>query len=149
MKNLQTRILYPARFLILTEKSKPLQTSKFKKIQHHQASFTTNAKEIYLGRKHKRKRRPAKNKPRTVRKMVIRLCISIITLKCKELNAPTKTQADWVDENICVYTLPLTTSLYTIPQILVFLCFFFFPVKLNIFPLWLEIVIIFFFFSSY
>ena len=60
-KNLQPRILYPADFhLDLTEKSKTFQKSKAKinRIQHHQISFTTNAKGTSRGRKHKSRKRP-------------------------------------------------------------------------------------------
>ena len=53
---------------------------KHKRIQHHQKSFTTNAKETSLGREHKRRKRCYKNKPKTIKKMVIGISISIITL---------------------------------------------------------------------
>ena len=53
------------------ENSKALQARKIKRIQHHQTSFTTNTKGIYLGRKHKRRKRPIENKPKTIKKMVI------------------------------------------------------------------------------
>ena len=55
----------------LMEKSKAFQTSQVKRIQHHQTSFTTNAQGTSLGRKHKRRRRPTENKPKTVKKTVI------------------------------------------------------------------------------
>ena len=54
----------------LMEKSKAFQTSKVKRIQHHQTSFTTYAKGTSLGRKHKRKKRPTENKPKTIKKLV-------------------------------------------------------------------------------
>ena len=51
-KNVQPRILYPATFLFrLEEKSKLYKQAKAKKIQHHQTSFTTNAKGTSLGGK--------------------------------------------------------------------------------------------------
>ena len=39
--------------------------AKVKRIQHHQTSFTTNAKEMSLCWKHKTKKRPTENKPKT------------------------------------------------------------------------------------
>ena len=59
-------------------------------MQHHQNSFPTNTKETSLGRKHKRMKRSIKNKPKTIKKMVIELYRSIITLTVNGLNAPTK-----------------------------------------------------------
>ena len=44
--------------------------AKDKRIQHQQNSFTTNAKGTSPGRKHKRRERPTKNKPKTIKKMV-------------------------------------------------------------------------------
>ena len=70
------------------EKSKAVQTSKVKRIQHHQTSLTTNARGTFLDRKHKR--RPTQNKPKTIKKMVIGSYILIITLNVSGLNAPTK-----------------------------------------------------------
>ena len=52
------------------EKSKVLQT-----IQHHQNRFTTNVKETSLSRKHKRRKRPMQNKPKTIKKMIIGLSV--------------------------------------------------------------------------
>ena len=72
------------------EKSKAFQTSKVKRIQHHQTSFITNAKGTSLGKKHKRRKRPAENKPQTIKKTVIGSYILIITLNVNGLNAPTK-----------------------------------------------------------
>jgi len=40
--------------------------AKVKGIQHHQTSFTTNAKGISLGRKHKRRKRPTENNPKPI-----------------------------------------------------------------------------------
>ena len=59
-------------------------------MQHHQNSFTTNTKETSLGRKHKRRKRLIKNKPKTIKKIVIESYRSIITLTVNGLNAPTK-----------------------------------------------------------
>ena len=51
-------------------------------IQHRKPSFTTNTKRTSLARKHKRKKRPTENKPKTIMKMVIGSYILIIT-RCK------------------------------------------------------------------
>ena len=51
------------------------------------------------------------SKSKTIKKTVIGSYISITTLNVNRLNAPTKKQTDWVDENMCMYALPLTTSL--------------------------------------
>ena len=72
------------------KKSKAFQTSKVKRIQHHQTSFITNAKGTSLGKKHKRRKRPTENKPQTIKKTVIGTYISIIILNVNGLNAPTK-----------------------------------------------------------
>ena len=45
----------------MLEKSKSRQ-AKVKRIQHHQTSFTTNAKGTSLGRKQKTRKRPIQNK---------------------------------------------------------------------------------------
>ena len=68
-KNLQPRILYPAIVLQIWWKNQKLsRQAKVKRIQHHQTSFTTNAKGTSLGKKHKRRKRPTENKPKTIRK---------------------------------------------------------------------------------
>ena len=69
--NLQIRILYPARLSFRFDgeiKSFP-DKQKFKRIQHHQTRFITNAKGTYLGRKYQRRKSPTKNKPKTIKKM--------------------------------------------------------------------------------
>ena len=54
-KNLQPRLLYPARVSFnMKEKSKVLQTSKDERIHHHQTSSSTNAKGFSLDRKHRK-----------------------------------------------------------------------------------------------
>ena len=91
-KNLQPRILYPTRLCLRFDgeiKSFPRQ-AKVKRIQHHQTSFTTDAKGISLGRKHKRRKRPTENKSQTIKKTVIGSYIWIITLNVNRLNAPTR-----------------------------------------------------------
>ena len=79
-------------------------------------------------------------KTKTIKKMVIGSYISRITLNVSRLNTPTKRlQTDWVDENMCMYALPLTTSLYlTLSPSSTEL---FSIIKLIILPLWLPIVI--------
>ena len=72
-KNLQPKILNPARLSFRFDaeiESFPDKQKKVKRIQHHRTRFTTNAKGFSLGRKHKRKKRPIENKPKTIEKMV-------------------------------------------------------------------------------
>ena len=64
--------------------------AKVKRIQHHQTSFTTNAKGTSLGRKHKRRKRPTENKPQNNKKMITGSHIPIITLNVNGPNALTK-----------------------------------------------------------
>ena len=91
---LQSRILYPARLSLRFD-------------QHWQTSFTTNAKGTSLGRKHRRRKRPTENKPKTIEKMAVGSYISIITWNVNGLNAPTKT--GW--RKICTCNAPpFTTS---------------------------------------
>ena len=91
-KTLQPRILHPARLSFRFDgeiKSFP-DKQKLKRIQHHQTSFTTNAKGTSLGKKHKRRQRPTENKPKTINKIVTGSYILIITLNVNGLNTPTK-----------------------------------------------------------
>ena len=91
-KNLQPRILYLWRLSFSFDgefKSFP-DKQKLKRIQHHQTSFTTNAKGTSLGKKHKRRKIPTENKSQTIKKMVTESYILIITLNVNWLNAPTK-----------------------------------------------------------
>ena len=60
-----------------------------KRIQHHQTSFTTNAKWNSLGRK-KEKDLTTENKPKTTERTVIVSYISMISLNVNGLNAPRK-----------------------------------------------------------
>ena len=67
-KNLQPRLLYPARVSFrFNGEIKTLQ-AKAKRIQHHQTSFTANAKGTSLGEKHKRRKRPTITNPKQSRK---------------------------------------------------------------------------------
>ena len=82
----------------LMEKSKALQTSKSKRIQHHQISSTTNAKETSQSGKHKKRKGPTK--PKTIKKIIIETYISIITLNENGINALTKRHrlAEWIQK---------------------------------------------------
>ena len=67
-KNLQPRL--PSKDLIQIQQrnQKLYRQAKAKRIQHHQTSFTTNAKGTSLGGKHKRRKRPTKTNPKQLRK---------------------------------------------------------------------------------
>ena len=67
-KNLQSRLLYPARLIQISQRNLKLyREEKVKRIQGHQISFTTNAKGTSLGRKHKRRKRPTKTNLKQLR----------------------------------------------------------------------------------
>ena len=86
-KELQPRILYPEEFSFRFDGEIKSFTDKqkLKRIQHHQTSFTTNAKGNSLGKKHKTRNRPTENKPKTIRKVVIiGSYILMITLQVNE-----------------------------------------------------------------
>ena len=69
-KNLKPRILYPERPSFRFDgEIKFSRQAKVKRIQHHQTSFTTNARGTSLCRKHKGRKRFTENKPRTSRKL--------------------------------------------------------------------------------
>ena len=57
------------------------------------------------------------NKPKIVKKMVIRSYIWIITLYINGLMYQPK-DIDWADENMYMCVLQLTTSFYVTPQII-------------------------------
>ena len=65
-----TKIALPSKDLIQIRwrSQKLFRQAKAKRIQHHQTSFTTNAKEISLSGKHKRRKRPTKTNPKQLRK---------------------------------------------------------------------------------
>ena len=68
-KDLQPRVLYPARISFRFDGEIKSFTDKQKlRVQHHQTSFTTNAKGTSLGTKHKRRKRPAITNPKQLRK---------------------------------------------------------------------------------
>ena len=68
-KSLQPKTLYPERLSLGLNREIKRQ-AKVKRRQHHQTSFTTNAKGTSLSRKHKRRERPTQNKPMTMKKVV-------------------------------------------------------------------------------
>ena len=74
----------------LMEKSKAFRQAEVKRIQHHQTSFTTNAKGTYLGKNHKGRKRLTQNKSRKIKKMIITSYILVITLKVNGLSTSIK-----------------------------------------------------------
>ena len=87
-KHLLPRILYPEILLFRFDreiKSFP-DKQKVREFSTTKA-FTANAKETSPSRKHKTRERPTENKPQTIKKMVIRSYISIITLNVNGLPA--------------------------------------------------------------
>ena len=91
-----TRLLSKNLIQIQQRTQKLYRQAKAERVQHHQTSFTTNAKGTSLGGKHKKK--TYKNKPKTIKKMVIGTYILIITLNVNGLNAPTKRHrlTEWI-----------------------------------------------------
>ena len=75
------------------------------RIQHHQTSFTTNAKGTSLGRKRKRSKRPTENKSKTIKKMVTGSYRSIITLIVNGLYVSTERHrlAGWMKTCACMH----------------------------------------------
>uniref|UniRef100_A0A8C9DZ13 L1 transposable element RRM domain-containing protein n=1 Tax=Phocoena sinus TaxID=42100 RepID=A0A8C9DZ13_PHOSS len=68
-KNLHPRLLYPARISFRFDREIKTCADKQKlRVQHHQTSFTTNAKGTPLGRKHKRRKRPKITNQKQLRK---------------------------------------------------------------------------------
>ena len=61
--------------------------------------------------------RLTQDKPQAIKKMVIESYISIIILSENGLMYQPK-DTDWADENMFMYALPLTRSLYLTPQII-------------------------------
>ena len=117
--------------------------AKIKRIYPHQTSFTTDAKGTSLGRKHKRRKRPTANKPKTIKKVVTGSYILIITLNVNGLNAPTKRHrlAGWMKTCACMlFHLPHCSA--WLPRCMQL----FYIVKLIMFLLWLAVVITFNFF---
>ena len=69
-KNLQQRLLYPARisFRFEGETKSFTDKQKLRDLSTTKTSFTTNAKGTSLGGKHKRRKRPTKTNPKQLRK---------------------------------------------------------------------------------
>ena len=69
-KNLQPRLLYPARisFKIDGKIKSFSDKQKLKTIQYHQISFTTNVKGTYIVKKYKRRKKIYKINPKQLRK---------------------------------------------------------------------------------
>ena len=65
-----TKINLPSKDLIqIPQRNQKLyRQAKAKRVQHHQTSFTTNAKQTSLGGRHKRRKRPTKTNPKQLRK---------------------------------------------------------------------------------
>ena len=86
-KNLLPRILYPERLLFRFDREIKSFPDK-QKVREFSTTkeFTANAKEISPSMKHKTRKRPTENKPQTIKEMVIRSHISIITLNANGLH---------------------------------------------------------------
>ena len=76
-KNLQQKLLYPAKIsFIFNDEIKRFTDKQKLRIQHPKISLTINAKETYLGRKHKQRKRPKTQTPGNslvIQKMSIQL----------------------------------------------------------------------------
>ena len=100
-KNLQPRLLYPARISFKVDDQKLFRQAKVKRIQYHQTSYTTNVKQTYIVKKYDRRKKDLQNQPQTIKKMAIGTYISIITSNVNGLNAPTKRHrlAEWIQKH--------------------------------------------------
>ena len=106
-KNLQSRLLYPARssFRFNGEIKIFADKQKLREFSITKLALQQMLKEFSKWETQEKKR-INKNKPRSIRKMVIGTHISIITLNMNELNAPKKRQrlTEWIqkqDPYIC------------------------------------------------
>ena len=104
-KNLQLRLQSKDVTQIWWRNQNLYKQAKAKRIQHHQTSFTKNAKGTSLGSTQEKKK-AYRNKPKTIKKMVIGTYILVISLNVNGLNAPTKRHRlpEWVqkqDPYIC------------------------------------------------
>ena len=138
-KNLQPGILYPARLSFRFDgeiKSFP-DKQKFKRIQHHQTSFTIKAKGTSPVRKQKRRKRPTQNKPQTIKKMLIGLYILITTLTINGSSTPTKRHKTGTS----TYHITLFNPWNSLQSFQI--------IRLVTLPLQFAIVIIFYFLSGY
>ena len=91
-KNLQPRILYPARlsFRFVGEIKIFPDKQKLKEFSTTKPALQQIAKGTSLGRKHKERKSPTENKPQAIKKLVIGSYILITILNVNGLNAPTK-----------------------------------------------------------
>ena len=71
-ENIQSRIAYPARLSFSFDGEMKSFTDK-QKLKHYKTSSKTNVKGTFLRRKNKRRKRPTKNKSKTIKKTV--LCV--------------------------------------------------------------------------
>ena len=67
-KNLQPRLLYPAKTSFTIDAEVKSFSEKQKRIQYHQTSFTANVKQTYIVKKYKRRKKDLQNQPQTIRK---------------------------------------------------------------------------------
>ena len=146
-KNLTTKNILPSKTLVQIwwRNQKLSKQAKVKRIQHHQASFTTNAKGTSSGRKHKRRKRTTMNKPQTIENGS-RIKHMDNSLKCKWIkctNQKTDWLGDWIHVLVCSPTYHIT--LLDSPNCIKL----FYIAKILMFPFWLGFVIIFYFSSGY
>ena len=90
-KNLLPRILYPARlsFRFDGEIQSFPDKQKLREFSTTKNSFVTNTKGTSRGTKHKRRKRPTQNKPKTIKKMVIGPYCCSVAKSCLTLCDPT------------------------------------------------------------
>ena len=138
-KKLQPRTLSSARLSDWWRNQKLYRQAKVKRIQHHQTSFTTNARGTSLGRKHKTRERPTEINPK--------LYILIITLNVNGLNVPTKRpRLPGCMKTCACKHFHLSHHSAWPPQTV---CNDSILFRLIMFPLWLAAVTIFYFLPGY
>ena len=91
-KNLQPRLLYPARisFIFDGEIESFTDKQKLREFSTTKPALQQMLKELLSRQETQEKDKTYNNKPQTIKKMVIGTCISITTLNVNGLNAPTK-----------------------------------------------------------
>ena len=91
-RKVQPRILYPARlsFRFDRELKNFPDKQKLKEFSTTKPALQQIAKGTSLGRKHKERKSPTENKPKTIKKTVIGSYILIIALNVNRINATTK-----------------------------------------------------------
>ena len=111
-KNLQTRLLYPARISLRIDRDIKSFTDKQKPREFTQSNQLYNkCYRNFSKRETKEKKRTYKTKHQTIEKIVIVTYILIITLIVNGLNAPTKRHrmAEWIQKQdlyICCLQKP-------------------------------------------